>query len=127
KAEFDNFRRRKVDEISSLLQYDGENVIKGFIPILDDLGRMIESSNTEDKVLKDGMNMVESKINKFLESLDVKPFGEVGDEMNPKIHDAMMTQTDESKDDQVILSVFENGFTYREKVIRHAKVVVNKR
>ncbi|MBT4554858.1 MAG: nucleotide exchange factor GrpE, partial [Candidatus Marinimicrobia bacterium] len=46
KAEFDNFRRRKVDEISSLLQYDGENVIKGFIPILDDLGRMIESSNT---------------------------------------------------------------------------------
>jgi len=39
----------------------------------------------------------------------------------------MMTQTDESKDDQVILSVFENGFTYREKVIRHAKVVVNKR
>ncbi|MBT7515953.1 MAG: nucleotide exchange factor GrpE [Candidatus Marinimicrobia bacterium] len=127
KAEFDNFRRRKVDEISSLLQYDGENVIKGFIPILDDLGRMIESSNTEDKVLKDGMNMVESKINKFLESLDVKPFGEVGDEMNPKIHDAMMTQTDESKDDQVILSVFENGFTYREKVIRHAKVIVNKR
>jgi molecular chaperone GrpE len=117
----------KVDEISSLLQYDGENVIKGFIPILDDLGRMIESSNTADEVLKDGMNMVESKINKFLESLDVKPFGGVGDEMNPEIHDAMMTQKDESKDDHVILSVFENGFTYREKVIRHAKVIVNKR
>ena len=33
KAEFDNFRRRKADELSALLKYDGENVIKGFIPI----------------------------------------------------------------------------------------------
>ena len=41
KAEFDNFRRRKSEEISKLLQYDGENVIVGFLPIIDDLNRMI--------------------------------------------------------------------------------------
>ena len=50
KAEFDNFRRRKINELSSLLKYDGENVIKGFLPILDDLHRMIESSNASEKI-----------------------------------------------------------------------------
>jgi molecular chaperone GrpE len=127
KAEFDNFRRRKADELSALLTYDGENVIKGFIPIMNDLDRMLGSSNATNESLKDGMKLVEAKIEKFLESLDVKSFGEIGDEMDAEIHDAMMTQTDESMDDHVILSVFEKGYTYRDKVIRHAKVIVNKR
>tara|TARA_B100001996_G_C18599149_1_gene569136 strand:+ start:409 stop:939 length:531 start_codon:yes stop_codon:yes gene_type:complete len=127
KAEFDNFRRRKRDEISRLLQYDGENIIKGFLPILDDLHRMIESSNASDETLFDGIKMVESKIQKFLESLDVKPLGEQGDLMDTELHDAMMTETDESLDDNRIISVFEKGYLYRDKVIRHAKVIVNKR
>ena len=127
KAEFDNFRRRKINELSSLLKYDGENVIKGFLPILDDLHRMIESSNASEKSLLDGIKMVESKIQNFLDSLDVKPFGERGDTMNAELHDAMITQTDDKLDDNSIISVFENGYTYREKVIRHAKVIVNKK
>jgi len=127
KAEFDNFRRRKADELSALLTYDGENVIKGFIPIMNDLDRMLDSSNATNESLKDGMKLVEAKIHKFLESLDVKSFGEVGDEMDAEIHDAMMTQTDDAMDDHVILSVFEKGYTYRDKVIRHAKVIVNKK
>jgi molecular chaperone GrpE len=127
KAEFDNFRRRKINELSSLLKYDGENVIKGFLPILDDLHRMIESSNASEKSLLDGIKMVESKIENFLDSLDVKPFGERGDTMNAELHDAMITQTEDKLDDNSIISVFENGYTYREKVIRHAKVIVNKK
>ena len=127
KAEFDNFRRRKVDELSALLKYDGENVIKGFIPIMNDLDRMLDSSNATNESLKDGMKLVDAKIQKFLELLDVKSFGEIGDEMDAEIHDAMMTQKDESMDDNVILSVFEKGYSYRDKVIRHAKVIVNKK
>ena len=56
KAEFENFRRRKAEEISRLLQYEGENVIIGFLPIVDDLERMIDSSDSSDKLLKDGIN-----------------------------------------------------------------------
>jgi len=127
KAEFDNFRRRKINELSSLLKYDGENIIKGFLPILDDLHRMIESSNASEKSLLDGIKMVESKIENYLDSLDVKPFGERGDTMNADLHDAMITQTDDELNNNSIISVFENGYTYREKVIRHAKVIVNKK
>ena len=127
KAEFENFRRRKTDEISRLLQFEGENAIRGFLPILDDLERMIHSSDASEESLKDGVSMVESKIQKYFESLSIKPFGEKGDEMDPDIHDAMLTQTDKKMDDNSILEVFEKGYTYRDKVIRHAKVIVNKK
>tara|TARA_Y100000815_G_scaffold221796_1_gene208159 strand:- start:248 stop:775 length:528 start_codon:yes stop_codon:yes gene_type:complete len=127
KAEFENFRRRKADEISRLLQFEGENAIRGFLPILDDLERMIHSSDASEESLKDGVSMVESKIQKYFESLSIKPFGEKGDEMDPDIHDAMLTQTDKKMDDNSILEVFEKGYTYRDKVIRHAKVIVNKK
>jgi len=128
KAEFDNFRRRKAEEFSKLLQYDGEDVIKGFLPIIDDLKRMIASEEeTSLDIMKDGIIMVDSKISKFFEKLNIEPFAEKGDIMDAEIHDAMLTKNEKSMEDNSILEVFESGYTYREKVIRHAKVIVNKK
>ena len=127
KAEFDNFRRRKAEEISRLLQYDGENVILGFLPILDDINRMIDSEDASNESLLDGIGLVQSKINKYFDSLNIEPYGEKGDKMDTDIHDAMLTQSDNKHDEDTILEVFEKGYTYRDKVIRHAKVIVNKK
>ena len=71
--------------------------------------------------------MVQSKIDKYFESINIEPFANKGDKMDPEIHDAMLTQKDDDKEDDIILDVFEKGYTYREKVIRHAKVIVNKK
>ena len=127
KAEFENFRRRKSEEISKLLQFEGESVIKGFLPILDDINRMINIENSSEKSLKDGLGLMNSKIQKYFETLEITPFGEKGDLMDPEIHDAMLTQKDKLHDDGAILDVFEKGYRYRDKVIRHAKVIVNKK
>ncbi len=127
KAEFENFRRRKSEEISRLLQFEGENAIKGFLPILDDINRMINTDNTSEQSLKDGLVLMNSKIQKYFDTLEITPFGEKGDLMNPEIHDAMLTQEDKKYDEGTILDVFEKGYRYRDKVIRHAKVIVNKK
>ncbi len=127
KAEFENFRRRKSEEISKLLQFEGENVIKGFLPILDDINRMIYTKNISENSLKDGLVLMNSKIQKYFETLEITTFGEKGDLMDPEIHDAMLTQEDKAHDDGAILDVFEKGYRYRDKVIRHAKVIVNKK
>ena len=71
KAEFENFRKRKQREISELFQYDGERVIKEILPLIDDLERMAKATEGQnDKTeasLLEGVQMVESKIKKFLE------------------------------------------------------------
>lgn len=132
KAEFENFRKRKQREISELFQYDGERVIKEMLPLIDDLERMAKAAAEEqnDKAeasLFKGAQMVESKIKKFLGLHEIIPFGEEGESLDSELHDAMLTQTNEEMDDNIILDVFEKGYRYRGKVIRHARVIVNKK
>ena len=131
KAEFENFRKRKNKEISSLLQYDGESVIKEILPIIDDIERMVDSAEQankdNEKSLIEGMNILKAKIERFLENKNIESFGEKGEVLNPEIHDAMLIQKDNKKDDNTVLDVFEKGYLYHDKVIRHAKVVINKK
>ena len=131
KAEFENFRKRKNKEISSLLQYDGEGVIKNVLPIIDDIERMVDSIEETDanngESLIEGVNILKSKIDRFLEAKNIEPFGEEGEILDPELHDAMLTQSDKKKEDNTVLNVFEKGYRYHDKVIRHAKVVVNKK
>ena len=131
KAEFENFRKRKNKEISSLLQYDGEGVIKEILPIVDDIDRMVDSADKthsdNEKSFMEGINILSSKIDRFLENKNIEAFGEEGETLDPEIHDAMLTQKDDKKENNVVLNVFEKGYRYHDKVIRHAKVIVNKK
>lgn len=129
KAEFDNYRRRKEKELIDFLKYDGELVIKQFLSVLDDLDRLAKASekngsNNNEKI-KEGIDLILNKINKRFEELEVVSFTKPGDIVNPELHDALMMRTEDGKDENEILEVFEKGYRYKDRVIRHAKVVVN--
>ena len=129
KAEFDNYRRRKEKEFISLLKYDGESVIKQFLSVLDDLERLSKASdengeNNSDKI-KEGIELIKNKINKRFSDLEVTPFSEPGEIADPELHDALMMRSEKGKKENEILQVFEKGYRYKDRVIRHAKVVVN--
>ena len=118
KAEFENFRKRKNKEISALLQFDGEGVIRDILPIIDDIERMVKSALKTDtdneKSLIEGMNILKSKIQRFLEIKNIEPFGKEGEVLDPELHDAMLTQKDDKKEDNTVLSVFEKGYRYHD-------------
>ena len=129
KAEFENFRKRKEKEIIDLIRYEGKDVIKAMISVVDDLGRLyaaVENIDDLDQSLKEGMALIQSKVEKIFLELDVASFGEVGDLLDSELHDALMVRQEEEKNDNEIIEVFEKGYKYRDRVIRHAKVVVNK-
>ncbi len=129
KAEFDNFRKRKDREIISLLNYEGEAVVKSFLSVFDDLERLKDASsnnnNEDSNKLTDGIVLIMNKIKKEFHKLDVKPFTDVGDVLDPELHDALMIRKEDGKNENEILEVFEKGYLYKDRVIRHAKVVVN--
>ena len=129
KAEFDNFRKRKDKEIVSLLNYEGMSVIKQFLSVLDDLERMSDalSKENDEKTVKlvDGIALIMNKINKEFNAREVKTFANPGDTLDPELHDALMIRNEEGKNENEILEVFEKGYLYKDRVIRHAKVVVN--
>ena len=127
KAEFENFRKRKAREFSEILRYDGQEIIKQFFPIVDDFKRIIDAGtdNKKDPVFI-GVEMINSKINKLFDKNEIIPFAEPGEELDSELHDAMMTKVDKKHKNDIIIEVFEKGYKYHDKVLRHAKVIVNK-
>jgi molecular chaperone GrpE len=129
KAEFDNYRRRKQEDTSNMFKYDGESVIKQFLTVLDDLDRLTkvteENRNSNIEKIKEGIDLILNKINKRFAEREVVPFTEPGDIVDPDLHDALMLRSEEGKKENEILEVFEKGYRYKDRVIRHAKVVVN--
>ena len=125
KAEFDNYRKRKDSEISSLLKYEGKSFIMDFLSILDNISRGIESYKEDD--IKKALLLVKDDFIKKLDVKGVKPFGEVGDNFDPELHEALTTTSDSKIDDNSIVEIYESGYKYKDLIIRHAKVVVNKK
>ena len=129
RAEFDNYRKRKDREFIRLLQYEGKDVIISFLGIADDLQRMIASADGDKsknaKSLVAGMNLILEKLHRRLSALKVEPFDSEGVKFDPELHDAMMTQTSDDHEDGVVIQEFEKGYKYKDRVIRHAKVIVN--
>ena len=129
RAEFDNYKKRKDKEFTRLLQYEGENVIISFLGIADDLQRMIDSVDGEKSQnvasLMEGINLILEKLHRRLGALKVEPFDSEGIKFDPELHDAMMTQSSDDHEDGVVIQEFEKGYKYKDRVIRHAKVIVN--
>ena len=129
KAEFENFRRRKEKEIIDMIRYEGKDVVNALISIVDDLERLysaIDNKIDSNNALQEGITMIQSKIDKVFLEREVTSFCEEGEILDSDLHDALMVKQEKNKKDNEILEVFEKGYTYRDRVIRHAKVVVNK-
>ena len=125
KAEFDNFRKRKESEISALFKYEGKNFIIDFLSILDNINRGIDSYKDENT--KKALRLIRQDFLKKMNDKEIKEFGKVGDIFNPELHEALTTASFEDKKDDEIVEVYELGFKYKDLIIRHAKVVVNKK
>ena len=126
-AEFDNYKRRTQEERGNLLKYGGEGLAKALLPILDDLHRTLEADGkTKARTILEGVELILSKLDKTLEEQGIVVFDSVGQDFDPELHEALMSE-ESDKGDNVILKAFEKGYRYNDKILRHAKVVVSKK
>lgn len=128
-AEFDNFKKRNAKERIEWFKTAAQDVIVDLLPVLDDFSRavkQIESSHSNSAV-KDGIILIQNKLQGILETRGLKPMLCVGTEFNPDLHDAIteIEVNDESMKGKVVDEVVK-GYYLNDKIIRHAKVVVGK-
>ena len=125
-AEFDNYKRRTQEERSKLFKYAGEELAKEILPILDDLHRTLESDGKgKARSILEGIELIVAKLDKTLEDQGIVPFDSVGQDFDPELHEALLSEKSD-KGDNVILKEFEKGYKYNDKILRHSKVVVSK-
>lgn len=129
-AELINYRKRKDEEVSNMLKFANQDLILELIPIVDNFERAIklDDNNLDDSLSKflAGFKIIYSHLTEVLKKFEVEEIPTVGCEFNPNIHEALMTNHDETKPNDIVLECFTKGYTLKGKVIRAAKVIVNK-
>ena len=126
-AEFDNFRKRVMQEKADLIKNGGAKVITTLLPIIDDLERAQQNmDNYEDvEAVKEGLNLIIDKFFKLLAQEGLKKMDVVGQPFDSDLHEAITMvpgQPDEQKGK--VMDCLTAGYTLNDKVIRYAKVAV---
>ena len=131
-AEFDNFRKRMEREKSKLLKYAGENILRDLLTTLDNLDRAVEQGNTaaEDDGKKlqsmlEGIDLTRKGLVATLERYGVEPLNAVGLAFNPDEHDALTMEASAEVPANHVLREFAKGYRFKDRVLRHAQVVVS--
>ena len=128
-AELLNYRKRKDEETARILKYAEEDVLAGFLPIIDNFERAIsmDDNNFGDETSKflEGFRMVYNQTKALLEKFEVKEIDCLGKEFNPATSQAISMEKDPKKPSGIVLKVYQKGYMYKDKVLRHAMVIVN--
>ncbi|MCK9625449.1 MAG: nucleotide exchange factor GrpE [Bacteroidales bacterium] len=126
-AEFDNYRRRTAKERLELICTASEDVIKGFLPVLDDCERalqLLEDADVSDAA-KEGTELIYSKLLSYLKSKGVSSMDAKGKEFDTDYHEAIAQfPAEDKKLKNKVIDVAQQGYTLNGKVIRFAKVVI---
>ena len=122
-AEFDNFRKRTIKEKEASYGNGKADTVAKMLPVYDNLERALQQP-TEDAAYKKGVEMTMNELVKIFTTLGVEIFGQVGDEFNPELHNAIMHTEDASLGENTISMVFQKGARIGDKVVRFAMVQV---
>jgi len=129
-AEMQNMRRRMEEEKANLLKYEGEDLIKKLLPIVDNFERAIkmDDTNLEDEVSKflSGFKMIYGNLSDTLKGFEVISIEVLNQPFDPNTMEAVLVEEVEGVEPNTVVDVMQKGYTYKGKVIRHAMVKVSK-
>lgn len=129
-AEMQNMRRRMEEEKANLLKFEGEDLIKKLLPVVDNFERAIsmDDTNLEDEVSKflSGFKMIYGNLSDTLKTIEVVPMDVLNKPFDPNTMEAVLAEEVEGVQPNIVVDVLQKGYTYKGKVIRHAMVKVSK-
>jgi len=125
-AEFENYKRRTDNEKTALFKYAAEPFILKVLPIYDDLKRSMEHIDNDNlESVREGFKMITDKFAHVLEDQGVKKMETTGKEFDYEYHEALLQQPSNDVPANIIIEEVESGYTYKDKVLKHAKVIVS--
>lgn len=128
-AEFDNFRKRTLRERAQHTDRAQAELVKSLLESLDDLTRVSELGSTDHDAaaILEGVQLVELKLRRALESFGLKPIEAVGQTFNPEVHDALITvPTETPEEDDIISEEVSKGYLFKDTLLRPSLVQVKK-
>jgi molecular chaperone GrpE len=131
-AENENFKKRVERERMASLKYAGEAILREILPVVDNLERalgqgVIEGVEAEKNLaaLLEGVQLTLKSLVSTLEKFEVKPIKSVGEPFDPVHQEALTMAESDTIPANHVITEFEKGYYYKDRLLRAAKVVVS--
>lgn len=121
-AEYDNYRRRTQKEKEGIYSDAKADAVKELLPLIDNLQRA--TGFTEADKVAEGVSMILGTLPDVLGKMGIEAYGEPGEQFDPNIHNALMHEDNPELGENVIVSVYQQGYRVGDKIIRYAMVTV---
>jgi molecular chaperone GrpE len=130
-ADFENYRKRVERERSETYNRVVADVAAKLLPVLDNLKRALDAEASVESAESDefrhflsGVDLIYKQLNGVLEALGVKPIAAVGEQFNPHIHEAVVTEATNDYEPDTVMQEIVSGYRLGDKLIRPALVKV---
>lgn len=127
-AEFDNFRKREDKLKLQLKETVIQNVMKDFLPVVDNFERALSSLGSNGVTLDsfaEGIKLVFQQLEGYLTRLEIIRIEALGKPFNPHVHEAVSKNPSEEHEEDSVMQVLQNGWSMKDAVLRPAMVVVS--
>lgn len=126
-AEFDNFRKRTNNEKPEWMDIARGEILTAVLPILDDLQRFsVVDENKDYDALHKGVELIAKNFQKILTDIGLVEMDTIDQPFDPEKHDALMQMPVDDKDADIVVEQHLKGYEFKDKVLRHAQVIVSK-
>jgi molecular chaperone GrpE len=123
-ADFENYKKRAARERQEYIALANERLLKELLPVLDDLERALSAAEEhEEAQLEDGVRLVHRSLASLLERHGVNEIP-TGGKFDPHVHEALLAQPAEDKEQGDVVDVIQKGYTIGGRVVRPARVIV---
>ena len=123
-AEFQNFKRRAAREKTDIHAYANEKIISELLPVLDNFERALSTSTDDIEGYAKGMELIFQQLRTALEHAGLEEIPALGEEFDPNVHNAVMTEDSDEQEDGHVSKVLQKGYKLKDKVIRPSMVAV---
>ena len=130
-ADFENYRKRVERERGETYNRVVADVAAKLLPVMDNLKRALEaeasveaSESDEFRHFLSGVDLISKQLNGVLESLGITPIAAVGEQFDPHIHEAVVTEATDDYEPDTVMQEIVSGYRLGDKLIRPALVKV---
>lgn len=127
KANFLNYKKEEGERTGKLIEYFLEDLVKIFLPILDNIN--IAEKETPEEMKDDkwieGFLKIKNQILDTFKNFELKEIESVGEKFNPELHEAV-EMTEGEGESQTVVEEIQKGYTLKNKVLRPSKVKILK-
>lgn len=127
-ADFVNYRRRNEEDKSTFVRFATSDLIEQILPVMDNFALAAKHvpEELESNSWAQGVKVIEKQLEQILLTNGLEKVEVEGQPFDPTLHEAVGEVHDKKKADEVIVNEETPGYMLGGKLIRPAKVIVNK-